>query len=453
MAHHGSNRPAVGLRWVAWLVAAALVVVVAGGVAYYSRHPRRMLSPAAPPGATPGGTVTVLGVWGGSELESFRAMIGPFERATGVRVQFEGTRDINAVLTTRARGGNPPDIAGLPGPEQMAGFAKDGQLVPLDDIVDLAAMRQQYAPGWLDLARVDGKLYGIFIKAALKGLIWYDPKVFGAAGYGVPKSWDDLVALTDRVARERKTPWCIGLESGAATGWPATDWIENIMLRTAGPDVYAKWYRHQIAWTDPAVRRAWDLFGRIAAAPRNVYGGIQGELATNFGEAPFPLFAHPPGCYLHHQATFVQDFIQKQYPNLKPAIDFNFFLFPRIDPGVPPSVEVAGDLFGMFRDTPQARALMRYLATPAAQAIWVKRGGALSPNRRVDLQQYPDPVGRRAAEIMTAAPTVRFDASDLMPDPVASAFMKATLDYVQHPSQLDRILADLDRVATDAAKR
>ena len=442
-------RTQTGLTAVSWLVIIALIVVVVGGVYFYARRPSAQ-QPV--PMERIGGTVTVLGVWGGSELESFLAMVKPFEEATGVKVEFEGTRDLNAVLTTRTQGGNPPDVAGLPGPGQMAEFAGAGQLVALDDVLDLDAMKEQYAQSWIDLATVDGKVYGVFIKTSLKGLIWYNVKAFQAAGHQVPQTWDELFQLTERMAGENKTPWCIGLESGAASGWPATDWIEDIVLRSAGAETYDRWHRHEIAWTDPAIKSAWERFGMIATNPKYVYGGTQGVLATNFGESPNPLFTDPPSCYLHHQATFIQDFIQKQYPDLKPGEDFDFFAFPTIDPNVPKAVEAGGDLFGMFKDTPQARALMKYLTTPEAQAIWVKRGGALSPNRRVSLDDYPDPLSRRAAEILTSADVARFDASDLMPEAVNATFWKGTLDYVQNPSRLDEILQNLERISQETYK-
>jgi alpha-glucoside transport system substrate-binding protein len=444
MGHAGSTRDARGISTVGWLVIAALAVGIAGGALYVTRRPG---------GQVATGAVTVLGTWGGGELDSFLAMVRPLEERDGVKVAFEGTRDLNAVLTTRVAGGNPPDVAVLPGPGQMAEFARAGRIVPLDDVLDLPALREQYARSWIDLVAVDGKIYGIFMKAALKGLIWYNPRAFQAAGYAVPATWDDLLVLTDRIAREGKTPWCIGLESGAASGWPATDWIEDILLRTAGPEVYDKWHRHEVAWTDPAVRHAWDLFGKIAANPRYVRGGTQGVLATNFGESPFPLYADPPACYLHHQATFIQDFIQRQYPSLTPGADFDFFAFPTINRTLPPAAEVAGDLVGMFRDTPQARRLLAYLSTAEAQTIWVRRGGALSPNRRVGLSEYPDPLSRRAAEILTTAEVARFDASDLMPEAVNAAFWRGTLDYVQNPQRLDGILQNLERIAREAYRR
>jgi alpha-glucoside transport system substrate-binding protein len=380
-------------------------------------------------------------------------MVKPFEDRSGITVAFEGTRDLNAVLTTRLQAGNPPDVAVLPGPGQMAEFARSGKLIALDNVLNRPAVNDQYARSWIDLASVDGKIYGVFVKVALKGLIWYSPKAFRAAGYDVPRTWDDMMALSERIVREGKTPWCIGLESGAASGWPATDWIEDILLRSGGAEAYDRWHRHQIAWTDPVVERAWALFGKIATNSKYVYGGAQGALATNFGASPFPLFIDPPGCYLHHQATFIQDFIQKQYPALTPGSDFDFFAFPPIDPGLPAAVEVAGDVVGMFRDTPQARQLIAYLTTSRAQEIWVRRGGALSANRLVPLDTYPDPLSRRAATILTAAQVARFDASDLMPEAVNNAFWKGTLDYVQDPTRLGAILRNLERVASESYQK
>ncbi len=409
-----------------------------------------LVTPAVGASQKIGGSVKVLAVWGGDERESFLAMVKPFEEQTGIRVEYEGTRDLNAVLTTRVQAGNPPDMAGLPGPGQMAGFARRGRLVPLDRVLDLRVLGGQYARSWLDLGNVDGKLYGIFVKAALKGLIWYNPQAFRQAGAVVPKTWNELTALADRLAQSGKTPWCIGLESGAASGWPATDWIEDILLRSAGPQIYDRWVRHEIPWTHPAVKKAWQMFGAIATNPKYVLGGQQGVLSTNFGESPYPMFVDPPRCYLHHQATFIQGFIQKQFPNLQAVKDFNVFAMPAVDPAFAGAAIVAGDLFGMFRDTPQARALMQWLVTPEAQAIWVRRGGALSPNRKMNPESYPDALSRNTGHLMTSAGIVRFDGSDLMPEAVNNAFWKATLDYVQNPTALDGILQRLDRIATDA---
>ena len=405
---------------------------------------------AAAPAQKIGGTVSVLATWGGDEQESFLAMVRPFEERTGITVQYEGTRDLNAVLTTRVEGGNPPDVAGLPGPGQMAQFARAGRLTDLSNVLDQSTLRAQYSDEWLRLSQVDGKQVGIFIKSALKGLIWYNPPVFQQAGYQIPRTWDETLALSERIAGTGTTPWCVGLESAAASGWPATDWIENIVLRQSGPGAYEPWHQGTMRWTAPEIKRAWETWGRIVTDPRMVFGGRQGVLATAFGDAGDGLFTSPPNCYLHHQGSFITTFYTQNFPNVRPGTDFNFFMFPEIDPRYTDAIAVGGDLFGMFKDTPQARALIQYLTTPEAQAIWVRRGGAISPNQQVPLDAYPDPVARDAAETLTNASIVRFDASDLMPEEMNAAFWRATLDYVNNPANLDSILANLDQVQAAA---
>jgi alpha-glucoside transport system substrate-binding protein len=398
-----------------------------------------------------GGTVSVLATWSGDERANFLAMVEPFEQRYGVRVLYEDTRrDLNAAITQRIQGGDPPDVAALPGPGQSAQLARAGYLTDLSDVLDLTRMREQYAEDWMRLSQVDGKQIGIFIRVALKGSIWYSPKQFRKQGYSPPRSWDDLRVLSRRIADSGTPPWCIGLEAGNGSGWPGTDWLENIVLRQSGPEVYDRWYQGTTKWSSPEIHQAWQSWGEIVADPRMVAGGRNTMLNTYFGEAGNPLFTDPPGCYLHHQASFITSFFQRANPSLRPVEDFNFFGFPDVDPRYASSIEVSGDLFSMFRDTPQARALMNYLTTPEAQAIWVKRGGALSPNRQVALKDYPDPLARQSAEIVLGARNVRFDASDLMPEAMNTAFWRAILDYVNAPDTLDRILANLDRVQIEA---
>jgi alpha-glucoside transport system substrate-binding protein len=173
-------------------------------------------------------------------------------------------------------------------------------------------------------------------------------------------------------------------------------------------------------------------------------------LSTTFGRAADPLFMDPPKAFLHHQANFMTTFITESFPQLKPGQDFAAFPFPDIDPKTAGAVESAGDLFGMFRDTPQARELMRWLVSPAAQQIWVQRGGALSPNKAVPTGIYPDPVARDAGVTLQNAQVIRFDASDLMPEAMNNAFWRGILDFVNNPGSLDSILADLDKRQVDA---
>ncbi|MGA2976705.1 MAG: ABC transporter substrate-binding protein [Spirochaetia bacterium] len=401
-------------------------------------------------GGKVGGSVSVLGVWGGQELDIFNSMVAPFQDRTGVKVEFEGTRDLDAVLTTRVAAGNPPDLAALPGPGKMAEFARQGKMVDLSGVLDMAAMKKAYAQGWLDLGSVDGKLVGIFTKASLKGLIWYNPKNLKAAGVQIPTTWDQLMSTSQAIAAKGTTPWAVGVESGAASGWTGTDWLENIFLRMYGPAKYKDWYDGKLAWTSPEVKTVWQTWGKIVADPKMVYGGSQYELSTNFGTAFTPVFQTPPAAYFHFQATFIQSFIQKQYPDLKPVDDFNFFGFPAINQQYAKAVEIAGDLFGMFKKTPQSTAFITYVTTAEAQDFWVKPANGISPNRAVPLSDYPDPLSKNAAQILTSADIAVFDASDMMPSKMNAAFWSAIMSYLANPDQLDSILSDLDKVRADA---
>jgi len=395
-----------------------------------------------------GGAVTVLGVWGGKEFESFSAAVAPFTEKTGIGMAFETSKEQNTVLVTRIKAGNPPDLAILPQPGTLADLAKMGALVPIDSFIDMDQLKKNYSQSWIDLGSYQGKLYGIWIKGALKSLVWYNPKAFAAKGYETPKTWDEMIALSDKIVADGGVPWCVGLESGAASGWPGTDWIEDIMLRTAGPEVYDKWVNHEIPWTDPAVKKAFEYFGQIVLNPDYCWGGPTGVMSTNFGDSPTPLFDNPPGCYMHRQASFITSF----FPEGVTADDYAVFPFPEINPkwGVP--ALGAGDVIVMLNDTPQARAFMQYLATPQPAEIWAARGGFLSPNRGVSLDVYPDDITRKQAEVLAGAEVFRFDGSDLMPAAVgAGTFWTGVMDYVGG-EDLDKVLQTIEASAVDAYK-
>lgn len=398
-----------------------------------------------------GGTVSVVASWGGDEQASFQAELQPFEQQTGIQVQYTGTRDLNSILTTRVQAGNPPEIAAIPNPGAMAQFVQSGKLVDLAKIVDQNAMKQQYAQDWMSLGTVNGKLVGIFVKADLKSTIWYNPKGLDQfTNSSPPKTWDDLMSLSTKIAGTGKTPWCVGLESAATSGWPGTDWISDIMMRSAGPDKYKQWYGGQLAWTSPDVKNAWQMWGKIVADPKMVYGGPQSMLVTNFGNAGSPMFTNPPGCYMERQGDFITANYTKNNPNVKPVNDFNYFAFPDINSQYKGVAQVSGDMVGMFKDTPQARALIQYLTTPQAQSVWVKRGGALSPNKQVSANDYPDQLSKQLAQTLVGAQTPLFSAGDMMPNAMQTAFYKAVLSYVQNPNQLESILSSLDQTRQSA---
>ncbi len=251
----------------------------------------------------------------------------------------------------------------------------------------MTAYSADTAPGLVTLGSVNDQLYGIFIKADIKGLFWYNTGVYKD---GTPTSYDDLLAkgksTADGIGGDAKT-FCVGLESGAASGWPGSDWVEQFVLNQSGPDVYDKWVAGKQKWTSPEIKQAFEAFGNVIA---NTFGGGKNANATNFVASGDKLFSSPPGCVFVNHGTFITDAFKKTGG----ATDgqFDFIPFPAINPTYAGAVEGSGDLFGMFKDTPQAKSLIAYLATPEAQAIWVGRGGALSANKQVSQlsQRHPE---------------------------------------------------------------
>jgi len=415
-------------RRVAAVVGAAAIVVAACG------------------GSSSGGgkSVTVIGTWGGDEQKAFLAMVAPWETQTGNKVKYTGTRDINTVLTTGVASGVLPDLAGLPGPGQMNEFAKSGALKPLDGVLDVATYKAETAPALVALGTVDNKLSGVFIKAAVKGLIWYSPALHDYSA-APPATWDDLKSQATANKGNAAAIWCLRLGSGAASGWPGTDWIEDLVLRQAGPDVYNSWWAGKTKWTDPAIKTAFQTY--LTDVVANIQDPTEAVDPTkDFSGGGDPLFTSPPGCELFHQASFITGL--GGFKDKKAGTDYNFFPFPDMNTQFTGAVEGAGDLFGMFHDTEEAKSLMKYLVTAPAQDIWVKAGGALSANKNAT--SYPDDISKRSAALLAGAKSFVFDASDLMPKAMNDAFWTAMLKVTKDPSSLDSVLADLDKTAATA---
>ncbi len=399
-----------------------------------------------------GGTVKVLGVWGGQELDTFNEAIKPFTDRTGIKVDFEGTRDIDAVLTTRVQGNNPPDIALLPGPGKMIELVNANKLVDLSTMLDMNAFAKNYNVGWKDLGSVNGKLYCIYLGASVKGLIWYNPKTLKSLGItDTPKTWADMLVVSKKIASGGIAPWSIGIESGAASGWAGTDWLEDLFLRMYGPAVYKDWYNGKLAWTDPRVKAVWLEWGKIVADPAMVYGGKAYVTSTNFGAAGNPLFATPPKAVFHHQASFITSFFTDQNPGVKAGVDYDFFAFPAVDPKFADAVEGGGNVCAAFSNTPQSKALMEYMASAEFQRYFAKNVGWLATNKTVPLSLYADDQIRRAADILNKS-NVYFDASDMMKAEVNTAFWSGVVSYVNNPADLDKILATIEKVRLDSNK-
>lgn len=399
------------------------------------------------PTATRATTVGVLNVWSGEEQASFNAVVTPFEIQNSIIVNIETTRDLDAVLTTRIQGENPPDIAILPNPAKMQQLASQNHLVPLDSFLDMSEIRSNYASAWIELGSYNGKFYALFYKATNKGTIWYNPKQFTAAGVQTPATWQDMITLSDTFASEGKYPWSMGVNSGPASGWAAADWIAEIYLNQSGPDMYDKWYRHQIPWNDPSIKSAFQTFGQIVTGTHYIKGAPQSILSTGFQQASFSPFNTPPDAYMYYLGDFTEGFITTQYPNAQPGIDFDFFPFPTMNAQYQGALTGGADVVVALKNTQAVQKLIKYLATPDAQMIWVKRGGFTATNKAVPASAYPNSVSAASAQQLTRATSFRFGADDLMPPGMENAFWVAMLSYIGDPGKLDSILSSLESTA------
>ncbi len=381
-----------------------------------------------------GETITIFGPWLGPDKDLFESMIAYFENATGADVQYSGSDSFEQQIVIDTEAGSASNIAIFPQPGLAADLAAKGHLTPLgSETADW--VRDNYAAGqsWVDLgtyAGADGSdaLYGFFYKVDVKSLVWYVPENFEDAGYDIPQSMEELKALTDQIVADGGTPWCIGLGSGGATGWPATDWVEDLMLRTQTPDVYDDWVSNKIPFDDPRVVAAIEEFGAFARVDAYVDGGAGAVVSTDFRDSPKGLFASPPKCYMHRQASFIPSFFPE---GTEVGSDADFFYFPAYagkDLGKP--VLGAGTVFGVTKDSKGARAFMKYLQSPIAHEIWMAQSGFLTPHNGVNVDAYGNDTLKNMGKILLNATTFRFDGSDLMPGAIgAGAFWTGMVDY------------------------
>lgn len=385
------------------------------------------------------GEISGIGTWAGSELDTFQKIC----KAAGVKLNWESTRDLNALLATKMQANNLPDIAVLPNPAKLKELAKANKLKPLT-FLNRTQLQKDYAKAWLDLGSYGGKLYGIYLRPANKSVIWYNPKEFKKNGWAVPKTWDELIALDKKIVASGKTPWSIG----ADIGWPTTDWVENILIRTAGPDLYEKWYNHEISWTDPAVKTAFQKWGEIVGDPQNLAGGIDGTLATTFQNGAFAVFQDNPAAYMYYEGTFMSGIVKAQMPNIMLGEDMDFFAFPPINPKFGTPVVGGADVIVVFSNKPEVQKLIKFLTTVKANEIFVQDGN-ITQHKGVPMSAYKDALSRKSAEILVKADVYVFDASDMMPSAVGNqgGFWDKTKAYIQDPAKLDSILSDMEELA------
>lgn len=385
-----------------------------------------------------GQTITITGPWTGADAALFNSVLAYFAAATGATVQYNGSESFEQDIVIATQANSAPNIAVFPQPGLAADLAARGALTPLPDGTGQWVL-DNYSAGqsWVDLGTYAGPdgaphLYGFFYKVDLKSLVWYSPEAFDEAGYTVPTTMEELHALTEQIAADGTTPWCIGIGSGAATGWPATDWVEDLMLRTQPPEVYDQWVSNAIPFDDPRVVNAIEEFGWFARNDSFVNGGASAVASTDFRDSPAGLFTFPPECYMHRQASFIPTFFPE-------GADYSFFYFPAYadrDLGNP--VLGAGTLFAITQDSPVAEGFMQFLETPIAHEVWMAQSGFLTPFHAVNTDLFRTDLQRQMNDILLNATTFRFDGSDLMPGEIgAGAFWTGMVDYVTGESAQD----------------
>ncbi len=387
-------------------------------------------------GAQNGDEISMLYQWSGNEEENLNKILAPLVDACGIVLKPESTRD-QSLLDTRVQAGTPPDIA-FWNVTQLTQY-KD-QLKPM---TDLGVNADNYADYWKSIGTVDGKWLGLPVKADPKTLIWYSPTNFQAYGYEVPQTWDDLTALVDKMAADGNVPWSMGFESGDATGWTGTDFIQDILLVTQGPDYVMGIINGTVPYNDPGVKAAYEIYGKWAMDAKYTVGGAQGTLSTDFNAAILKVFSDPPEAMMVKQSGFAGGTITTQYTDYKYGTDFAFF-------GVPGAQGLQGgsDWMMAFSDKPAVKALVAYLSSAEGGQKWAEVGFDLTPNS-AGVDAYTDPALLDKAKILANAKGFTPDIGDSIPGGFGSAEFKAVTDYV-NGGNLDSILASVASVQAQA---
>jgi alpha-glucoside transport system substrate-binding protein len=400
-----------------------------------------------------GETVTITCPWTGAEEGMFKKVIANFEKATGATVKPSCSQSSEQQIVIDIKAGSPSNISVFPQPGLAANMAAINGLVPLGDKArDFVAKNYAAGNSWADLGTYSNKagkkeFYGLFYNVNVKSLVWYNPDNFKEKGYKVPKTMEELQDLTKKISASGAKPWCIGLGSDAATGWPATDWVEDMMLRMHAPNVYDDWTTNKVKFNDPRVVEAIEAYGWFAKNDAYVDGGSKAVATVSFKDSPKGMFGSPPKCYMHRQASFISAF----FPEGK-GDEVDFFYFPSFaNKKLGSPVLGGGTIMTITKDSKGARAFMEYLQHPQAHEIWMAEGSFLTPHKGVDLAKYKNKSLRKQGEILLGATTFRFDGSDLMPGAVgAGTFWKGMVNY--SGGQTAKVVADEIQKSWEALK-
>ncbi len=402
-------------------------------------------------GEMAGKVVTMSSTFVDADQIKWEDTIKEFEGWTGIDLQYTGSKEFEGSIRAAVEANAAPDMADFPQPGLLRDFVLQGKVIDLNTFMNPDWLKQNYKQSWLDMAEIagaDGKkiMAGIWGKDFGKSQVFYPKAAWDAAGYKIPTTWDELTALSDQIVKDGASPWCVGIESGAATGWPATDWMEEIMLRTTSLENYDNWSfpadaASRLPFTSPEVKHAAEVLGDVWFKEGYVYGGRERIVGTNFGDAATPMFDDPPKCYLHKQGNFITSF----FPKTVTSADYDFFYLPPIDAKYGKPYLVSGDIYAMFHDRPEVRAFMDFTSRGESMKGWMGAGGALAPMNDAKLEWYTDPIERKVAQFISEADTVRFDGSDLMPGAVgAGSFWKGMTDWVSGTADIDTVLKEID---------
>ncbi|MEU2392902.1 extracellular solute-binding protein [Streptomyces sp. NPDC007369] len=403
-------------------------------------------------GELAGQTVTVAGVWTGSEQKNFKKVLDAFTAKTGAKTVFVPSGDnVSTFVGSKIEGGNAPDVVMVPQVGVLKQFAKEGWLQPLSDGAAKTA-DSSLAPVWRNYGTVDGTYYGLYFKAAHKSTVWYAPDAFTQAGAGEPKSYADLLKTGRSLADSGRPAFAIAGEDG----WTLTDWFENIYLSQAGPEKYDQLAQHTIKWTDDSVVRALTTLGDLFKDKQLVAGGAQTALQTDFPSSVEQVFGPEPKAAMVYEGDFVGGVAKDQFGK-KLGTDAKFFPFPAVDGGKAPVVS-GGDAAVVLKQAKNGKAgmkLVEFLASPEAAEVWAGAGGFLSPNNKVALSAYGDDTTRSTAQSLVAAgDSVRFDMSDQAPAAFGgtkgAGEWKLLQDFLRDPSDPQGTAAKLEAEAAKA---
>ena len=416
-----------------------------------------MIAVACGGGSLEGEEVFITGALVGNDAAGFQENFDSFTEETGIIVSFQGSDNFEQEVQIQMESGDTPDIALWPQPGAVVDAAQRGYLVSLEDLgVDMDEYRSSFSSYIVGLGEVDGAHYGGAHAFNLKSIVWYQPAEFEARGYSIPTTWDEMIALADQIVADGMTPFCFGMYSNGASGWLATDWMEDIMLRTGeGTATYDKWVSHDIPFNDPVVKNAATFLSQIMHTEGYVVGGTDAIVSTYFGNAQDPMFEKDangnPGCFMHRQASFITSF----WPEAAQAgagTETTVFPFPAMDDGLPKAALGAGDMFGVFNDRDATKEVVNYMLSNDFFEAAAQR----PDNSRIyghvdfDTSLYSKDITRVLADTITGAlaeNAFRFDASDLMPPEVgAGSFWKEMMNLaVEGPGYIDTALDNIEK--------